>query len=237
MLANTEALLAEERRIRLAAEKSDKHNAEDARKLAELRRRLASGAQVMQKVEEDPEIKAAVLISAKPGSFIAGANIKMLENLESGKAAEETAGIGQKGMDRIAAMQGKKPWVAAIDGACLGGGLEVALACSYRIATASPKTVLGLPEVMLGLLPGSGGTQRLIPLVGGQKGLDLMLTGKQLKGDRLDELMGAGGVSDCGNAQNCVKVCPKEIPLTESIGAMGRAVTIHSIARFFSGKK
>ncbi|MEM1329252.1 MAG: succinate dehydrogenase iron-sulfur subunit [Planctomycetota bacterium] len=62
-------------------------------------------------------------------------------------------------------------------------------------------------------------------------------TGKQLKGDRLDELMGAGGVSDCGNAQNCVKVCPKEIPLTESIGAIGRAVTIHSIARFFSGKK
>lgn len=62
-------------------------------------------------------------------------------------------------------------------------------------------------------------------------------TGKQLKRDRLDELMGPGGVSDCGNAQNCVKVCPKEIPLTESIAAMGRAVTIHSITRFFAGKK
>lgn len=62
-------------------------------------------------------------------------------------------------------------------------------------------------------------------------------TGKQLKGDRLDELAGPGGVADCGNAQNCVKVCPKEIPLTESIGAMGRATTIHKIASFFSGKK
>lgn len=61
-------------------------------------------------------------------------------------------------------------------------------------------------------------------------------TGKALKKDRLDALMGPGGVNDCGNAQNCVKVCPKEIPLTESIGAMGRAVTFHSIARWFSGK-
>ncbi len=64
----------------------------------------------------------------------------------------------------------------------------MALACSYRVATASPKTVLGLPEVMLGLLPGSGGTQRLIPLVGAQKGLDLMLTGKQLKADRAKKM-------------------------------------------------
>lgn len=58
-------------------------------------------------------------------------------------------------------------------------------------------------------------------------------TGKALKSERLDTLMGPGGVSDCGNAQNCVKVCPKHIPLTESIAAMGRAVTIHGIAKFF----
>ena len=71
----------------------------------------------MTRVEEDDAIKGAVLISAKPGSWIAGANIKMLEALESSAAAEEVAGIGQKGMDRIAALQKKKPWVAAIDGA------------------------------------------------------------------------------------------------------------------------
>ncbi|MEO1584562.1 MAG: succinate dehydrogenase iron-sulfur subunit [Planctomycetota bacterium] len=62
-------------------------------------------------------------------------------------------------------------------------------------------------------------------------------TGKRLKSDRLEVLSSAGGVSDCGNAQNCVKVCPKEIPLTESIAAIGRAVTIHSVTKFFSGKK
>ena len=61
-------------------------------------------------------------------------------------------------------------------------------------------------------------------------------TGKRLKDERLESLIGAGGVSDCGNAQNCVKVCPKHIPLTESIAAMGRAVTIHSVTRFFKGK-
>ena len=61
-------------------------------------------------------------------------------------------------------------------------------------------------------------------------------TGKVLMKDRLEALMGPGGISDCGNAQNCVKVCPKEIPLTESIGAIGRAVTIHSFRRFFTGK-
>jgi succinate dehydrogenase / fumarate reductase iron-sulfur subunit len=61
-------------------------------------------------------------------------------------------------------------------------------------------------------------------------------TGKQLKSERLDTLMGQGGVNDCGNAQNCVKVCPKHIPLTESIAAIGRAVTIHGISRFFTGR-
>ena len=62
-------------------------------------------------------------------------------------------------------------------------------------------------------------------------------TGSQLKSDRLDALMGPGGVSDCGNAQNCVKVCPKEIPLTESIASMGRAVAVHAVTSFFRGKK
>ena len=61
-------------------------------------------------------------------------------------------------------------------------------------------------------------------------------TGAVLKGERLDTLMGEGGVSDCGNAQNCVRACPKEIPLTESIAAIGRATTVHSLKRFFTGR-
>lgn len=74
-----------------------------------------------------------------------------------------------------------KPIVAAIHGSCLGGGLETALACRYRIASESPKTVLGLPEVKLGILPGAGGTQRLPALIGVQAALPLMLTGSNVR--------------------------------------------------------
>lgn len=73
------------------------------------------------------------------------------------------------------------PVIAAIHGACTGGGLELALACHGRICTDDPKTVLGLPEVQLGLLPGSGGTQRLPRLIGVSTALEMILTGKQLR--------------------------------------------------------
>lgn len=145
---------------------------------------------IANSIESDVNVKAAVLISAKPGSWIAGANIKMIERLGN-SSKEAVADVGEKGqfcMDTLETMQKKKPWVAAIDGACLGGGLEMALACSHRVATTSSKTVLGLPEVMLGLLPGAGGTQRLPRLVGAASALDLMLTGKQLKADKAKKL-------------------------------------------------
>ena len=76
------------------------------------------------------------------------------------------------------------PVVAAIHGTCLGGGTEAVLACRYRVATDDPKTALGLPEVMLGLVPGAGGTQRLPRLVGLATALDLILTGRTLKAAR-----------------------------------------------------
>ena len=97
-------------------------------------------------------------------------------------------GVGQLVMNRVSDMQKRKPWIAAIDGACLGGGLEMAMTCSQRIATSNSKTVLGLPEVMLGLLPGWGGTQRLPKIVGAANALDLMLTGKMLKADRAKKM-------------------------------------------------
>jgi enoyl-CoA hydratase/long-chain 3-hydroxyacyl-CoA dehydrogenase len=93
---------------------------------------------------------------------------------------------GQTFMKRIE--DSKKPFVAAIDGSCMGGGLEVALACHYRIASQSKKTQLSLPEVMLGLLPGAGGTQRLPKLIGLQASLDMMLTGKNIRPDKARKL-------------------------------------------------
>ena len=104
-----------------------------------------------------------VLISGKPDCFIAGADISMLEKCKSAQEIEELSRGGHVFLNRLA--NSPKPVVTAIMGSCLGGGLEVALATHYRIAVKDKKTSLGLPEVMLGLLPGGGGTQRLPRLV------------------------------------------------------------------------
>ena len=133
---------------------------------------------VFDEVEKDADIKAVVFTSGKKDSFIAGADITMLESVNSAEEGEQTARAGHAVMNRIERFS--KPVVAAIHGVALGGGLETALACHARVASDSKKTKLGLPEAQLGLLPGAGGTQRLPRLIGVQPALDLMLTGKQV---------------------------------------------------------
>src|SRR5215207_8433770 len=125
---------------------------------------------------DDPATGAEVLISGKPDDFIAGADIEEFTALTSQEAAERLSFEGQETVSRVETFH--KPIVAAIHGACLGGGRELALACHYRIATNHPKTQLGLPEVQLGLIPGAGGCQRLPRLIGVRAALDMILTGK-----------------------------------------------------------
>uniref|UniRef100_A0A646QG61 Trifunctional enzyme subunit alpha, mitochondrial n=1 Tax=Hemiscolopendra marginata TaxID=943146 RepID=A0A646QG61_9MYRI len=138
--------------------------------------------EILAEVWSNANISSAVFISSKPGSFIAGADIGMLESC---KSAEEVTGLSRAGQQLLQQVEDSpKPIVAAIMGACLGGGLEVALSCQYRIAVKDKKTVLGLPEVMLGLLPGAGGTQRLPKYVQIPNALDMMLTGKMIRADR-----------------------------------------------------
>lgn len=141
---------------------------------------------ILKQLASDSTIKGVVFISGKKDSFIAGADISMLDSCTTAEQAETIAKMGQQMFDRIEQL--RLPVVAAIHGPCLGGGLELAMACHARIATCSPKTVLGLPEVQLGLLPGSGGTQRLPKLVGVQKALDMILTGKQLRAAQAKKL-------------------------------------------------
>ncbi|WP_034916198.1 fatty acid oxidation complex subunit alpha FadJ [Erwinia sp. 9145] len=131
------------------------------------------------RARQNASLAGLVLISGKPDSFIAGADITMLDNCTTAAEAQALAQEGQRVMAEIAAMP--VTVVAAIHGACLGGGLELALACNQRVCTLDEKTRLGLPEVQLGLLPGSGGTQRLPALIGASKALDLILTGKTLR--------------------------------------------------------
>uniref|UniRef100_A0A6B2E958 Trifunctional enzyme subunit alpha, mitochondrial n=1 Tax=Phlebotomus kandelakii TaxID=1109342 RepID=A0A6B2E958_9DIPT len=141
---------------------------------------------VLRELETNASVGSAVVISAKPGCFVAGADIGMLEKCKSVQDAQKISHDGQLMFSRME--RSKKPIVAAINGACLGGGLELALACHYRIATKDKSTNLGLPEVMLGLLPGAGGTQRLTQLTSIPTALDLALTGKSVKADKAKKL-------------------------------------------------
>uniref|UniRef100_A0A8C9NP57 Trifunctional enzyme subunit alpha, mitochondrial n=1 Tax=Serinus canaria TaxID=9135 RepID=A0A8C9NP57_SERCA len=141
---------------------------------------------VMNEIWANEAVKSAVLISSKPGSFIAGADLNMLEACKTAQEVTQLSQDGQKMLEKIE--QSPKPVVAAISGSCLGGGLEVAIACHYRVATKDRKTVLGTPEVLLGLLPGAGGTQRLPKMVGLPAAFDMMLTGRNIRADRAKKM-------------------------------------------------
>jgi 3-hydroxyacyl-CoA dehydrogenase/enoyl-CoA hydratase/3-hydroxybutyryl-CoA epimerase len=135
---------------------------------------------------EDRVPSAAVFRSAKPDVFIAGADLSELRGIGTPADAREKAHAGQALFDRVAKLPCAT--IAVIDGACLGGGLEFALACRHRLVTDAPKTQLGLPEVTLGIIPGWGGTQRLPRLLGLLAGMDLILNGKPVDGRKAFKL-------------------------------------------------
>ena len=137
-------------------------------------------------IANDDKIKALVIVSGKPGSFVAGADIKFLSTIttpeEGAEMSRSAHGVFQKLEDL------EIPVLCAIDGVCLGGGLELALACHYRLVSDNSATVLGLPEVQLGLIPGAGGTQRLPRLIGYTESLDMILTGKKTRAKKAFKL-------------------------------------------------
>jgi len=137
-------------------------------------------------LKDSSGVKGMIIHSLKPDNFVAGADVRMLEACTTASEAEALAKQGQELFQQLSDLP--YPVVAAIHGPCLGGGLELALACDYRVCTDSDKTRLGLPEVQLGLLPGSGGTQRLPRLIGLLPSLDLILTGKQLRAKKAKKL-------------------------------------------------
>jgi 3-hydroxyacyl-CoA dehydrogenase/enoyl-CoA hydratase/3-hydroxybutyryl-CoA epimerase len=122
--------------------------------------------------------KALVLRSAKDKGFIAGADIKEFETFDRKGTTADAIRRGQQVFQRIAELP--FPTVAAIHGFCMGGGTEISLACTYRVASNDPSTKIGLPEVMLGIFPGWGGSARLPQLVGAPAAMDMMLTGRAL---------------------------------------------------------
>ncbi|EKM22928.1 fatty acid oxidation complex subunit alpha FadJ [Vibrio sp. HENC-03] len=142
--------------------------------------------EIFAQLKDTSGVKGMIIHSLKPDNFVAGADVRMLEACTTASEAEALAKQGQELFQQLSNLP--YPVVAAIHGPCLGGGLELALACDYRVCTDSDKTRLGLPEVQLGLLPGSGGTQRLPRLIGLLPSLDLILTGKQLRAKKAKKL-------------------------------------------------
>ena len=177
----------------LEGEKINKISSEVGKELETILNRL--------KVEEG--LKGLILISAKPDIFIAGADINEILSITTSQEGTEKSLDAQRLPTLVEHLP--FPTVAAIHGACLGGGTELALGFKYRIATDDPKTKIGLPEVSLGILPGMGGCVRLPKLVGLQNALDMILAAKSWQ------------------AQKCLKtglvdeVVPKEILLERAI--------------------
>jgi 3-hydroxyacyl-CoA dehydrogenase/enoyl-CoA hydratase/3-hydroxybutyryl-CoA epimerase len=157
-------------------------------------------AELFGHIESDTMVRGVVVLSGKPDTWIAGADIDEFLTVTSSSDAESLSRGGQALLARLESL--RVPVVAAIHGACLGAGLETALACRYRIATDHPKTVLALPEVQLGIIPGAGGTQRLPRLVGLQRALDVILTGRNIRAKKayqmglVDELVHPAIVRD-----------------------------------------
>ena len=133
--------------------------------------------QVLQPLIDEPP-SGLVLWSGKNRSFVMGADIKEFTKIDSVERAEEVVRLGQQLMDKVEGLQ--CPTVAVINGFCLGGGLELAMACDYRIVLAGDSKILGLPEVKLGLHPGFGGTVRAVQICGVRQAMPIMLTGNPI---------------------------------------------------------
>ena len=149
---------------------------------------LAELAALLDQFDKEPP-KAVVFHSLKSSGFIAGANIQEFEAIgktDDVAAAEKLIKTGYDLYERLAAV--KYPTLALIKGFCMGGGLELAMACRYRVAVDDPATRMGLPEVMLGILPAWGGVKRLPQLLGAPAAFDLMLSGKTVDAKKAKKL-------------------------------------------------
>jgi 3-hydroxyacyl-CoA dehydrogenase/enoyl-CoA hydratase/3-hydroxybutyryl-CoA epimerase/3-hydroxyacyl-CoA dehydrogenase/enoyl-CoA hydratase/3-hydroxybutyryl-CoA epimerase/enoyl-CoA isomerase len=182
-------------------------------------RALEDLAVALDKLCDQPP-RGMIVRSGRPGSFFAGADLARLERLGSLPGAEIER-ICAAGCELFARLSARWPSVAVIDGACLGGGLELALACDMRVATTNADTQLGFPEVKLGLLPGWGGTVRLPRLVGPGPALELTASGESIDGAAALRL---GLVDAC-------------VPPDQALASARRLLEMHAADGFVAGRR
>ncbi len=171
---------------------------------------------IVARLESDTTIVGAIFTSAKRNNFIAGADIEVLKDIKEASEATDLSRRLQVGFERLEAVHAElgKPIVAAIDGSCMGGGLELALACSHRVISKSAKTILSLPEVQLGLFPGAGGTQRLPKLIGLTGALDMILTGRNIRHSKAVKI----GLVDAAVPVSMLIEVAKQLALDTALG-------------------
>jgi 3-hydroxyacyl-CoA dehydrogenase/enoyl-CoA hydratase/3-hydroxybutyryl-CoA epimerase len=182
--------------------------------------------------------KGLAILSAKDNGFAAGADIDEFTTLKDPEEAIAFTTLGNEIFDKVAALPFAT--VAMIHGFCMGGGLELSLACRYRVADDGPKTRMALPEVMIGIVPGWGGARRLPPLIGAANALDLMLTGRGVDGRRAKQLGLVDAVTPRRHFPNAVRQfltdprAPHSPPFS---AAITNAPVVRSIVASMSRKK
>jgi 3-hydroxyacyl-CoA dehydrogenase/enoyl-CoA hydratase/3-hydroxybutyryl-CoA epimerase len=183
----------------------------------------------VQALEASPP-RALIVTSGKKRGFIAGADIKEFVGIETPAQAYELIREGQRVLDRLEALDCIT--VAAINGFALGGGLEVALACRYRVLVDEESAVLGFPEVQLGVHPGFGGTVRAVQLIGPVPAMDLMLTGRSLRPRKALQLGLVDRIVPSGELRQAAKTLASSPPPRRSMKLGDRLLNL-GIARSF----
>ena len=207
-------------------------------------------------IEHTPDLRGVIIASAKESIFIAGADVHALAGMADQPAAAPASGpdgsggidgalreliqLGQGVFNRLASLN--VPTVAAIHGACVGGGYELALACRYRIATPEKATKIGLPEVLLGILPAWGGSTRLPRLIGIPKALEIILAGKTLPANRasklgmIDEVVPRARLMEVARGRIMKPVKPHRPSLRVSNNAISAMLIRTRVTRDLAGK-
>jgi 3-hydroxyacyl-CoA dehydrogenase/enoyl-CoA hydratase/3-hydroxybutyryl-CoA epimerase len=181
----------------------------------------------------EARITAVVIRSGKSDSFIAGADIDVIAGVEDPIEAEATVRVGQSIYNEVAALP--VPTVAAIHGVCVGGGVELSLACDHRVLTDAKKTTMSLPEVQLGILPAWGGTTRLPRLIGLQAALDLLLTGKRVNARKAKRIGLASDVVPAGGLDDGVRTFLDSLASDGSTTTKGRGPRRSLVTRALDG--
>lgn len=176
---------------------------------------------------DDRHPKGLIILSDKENGFIAGADIAAFTQLENKEEALEFIKVGQSAFHKLEALP--FPTLSLINGFCLGGGMEMSLACDYRIALDEPKTRLGLPEVLLGIHPGWGGSMRMIRLIGAPVAMDLMLSGRTVNAATAKKIGMVDKITAKRHLKRAAKILISRCPKKAQAGKLVSLGNVHIV--------